>query len=576
MTLLGMLLSADAIGERNPYDDRWYGAGTQLSLTGIKVDQGNALKLSTVWACTRILSATIACLPVKVMRKVNGWPEEVVDHPVAWAIDQWPNDDMGAKTFRATATPQQINAGNCFAEIVRNRDRVEVWPIHHSRVTPVRRSQDGALAWSVKNDASEPTFLLDSDVLHVKSHMSWDGIMGMGVIEHARESIGFGLALEREGASRFANAGRPEVVIEGGKFANDDARQFYRTTWAERHVGYQNRGKPAMLPPDAKLHVLEFKATDQQYIETSHLKIEDICRWYGVPPHMVQHLLRATFSNIEWMGQDFVTYSLLPWIGMWEEEINRKLLGEDALRQGYFARFDVDDLMRGDSTARANFYDKMVNQIGAMSPNDVRARESMPSLGPAGDKYRAPLNMTTLDKLGEAPPKPVDGKLIPRPKPGGQEEEPDDEGEQETEEGKLSATPPLDARIELATDAALESLLDVARVMVRQEVQAVQSAAKHPEKFLGKVEEFYGKHRDRMVASLAKPAGVLAVLSAVPLAIDAAIGTHCTEATTALLAATECQPDQLEERVSTVLRKWDVRPQQLVDRITQPTQENPT
>jgi HK97 family phage portal protein len=564
-----MLLSGDQIiSDRNPLDDRWYGAGTQLSLTGIKVDQNNALKLSTVWACTRILSATIACLPVKVMKRTPNGPVVVSDHPVTWCMDQWPNNDMGPKTFRATSTPQQVNAGNCFAEIERFGDSVHVWPIHHSRVSPVRRKADGALAWSVKNDCADPTFLMDADVLHVKSHMSWDGIMGMGIIEHARETIGFGLALEREGASRFANAARPEVVIEGGKFQNDEARQFYRTTWAERHAGYQNRGKPAMLPTDAKLHVIEFSAVDQQFIESSQFGVEQICRWYGVPPHMVQHLLRATFSNIEWMGQDFVTYSLLPWIGMWEEEIDRKLLGKAKLQQGFYSRFDVNELMRGDSAARSAFYDRMVNQIGALNPNEVRAMENLPGLGPAGDKYRAPLNMTTLDKLGESPPKPVDGKLIPRPKPGGQEEIEEAEEEDDTKEAKPEAG--LSSLVAAAWTAALESMTDVARVMVRQEVAKCQSAARHPDKFIGAVEEFYGKHVERMTASLSKPAAVLAVLAARPIVVDGPITAHCEQARVALLDASDCQPEQLEETVNAVLRKWDTRAGELIERIINP------
>ena len=615
MSVITRLLSSQVIGERNPLDDRWYGAGTQLSLTGIKVDQANALKLSAVWACTRLLTACVSSLPVRVMQRRKGSPVIIDDHPASNCLSVWPSADMGPNTFRQASCPQQINAGNCFSEIVQTPDGPELYPIHYSRVTPARRKEDNALGWLVKNDNADPTPLMDDEVLHVRSQMTNDGIMGQGVIEHARETIGFGLALEREGAARFANAGRPDVVMIGGKFKNDEARTAYRNAWGERHQGYQNRGKLFMAPDEAKLEKLEYSAVDQQYIESCDLKTIDVCRWYGCPPHLIQHVLAGDVAKVETMGQAFVTYNLLPcWIVPWEEEAGRKLLGKKLLLQGYYISFDVDALMRGDSAARAAWYNVMVNQTSTMNPNEVRAREGMSNIGPDGDKYRAPLNMTTLDKLGQSLPKPPDGRLIKRPAPGGME--PEEGGDGETEalpavpDAGLSALvgatlgalqglqrevwglrdifgrrkrhkrpeqqmvpvlpPPVvpDGRLEAAKSAALDNLLDVARVMVRQELQAVASAAKHPDKFLGRVEEFYGKHRERMAASLRGPAAVLVSLGTAAQDLAGSVAGHCETAQDELLALTDCQPDQLESKVDSCLRKWDTRAQALVDNLT--------
>ena len=655
MTVLGMLLGSDIgfAGERNPLDDRWYGAGTQLSLTGIKVDQNTALNLSTCWACVSLFASSIGMLPMGIMRKRGQAYEPMENHPAYYGIHDEPNPDMGVMMYRSPKVIQQINAGNAFSEIERSKGgQVRFWPIHHSRVNPVR-NKDRSLWWQVKNDAEPDSFIPDTDMIHVASMMSHDGIMGKGVIAQARETIGFGLALEREGAARFANAGRPEVVIEGAAFENPEAREMYRNTWTERHVGYQNRGKPALLPKNSKIHVLEYSAVDQQYLESCKFAVEQICRWYRCPPHMVQHLDRATWANAEELAIEFVIYDLMPWLVLWEDEFSRKVLTEDERRSGLRCRFMVEELLRGNSAARAAYLNTMVNQVGALNVNEARGREGLGSIGPQGDKYRCAVNMTTLDKLGETPPTPApvgrppennaepqtDGaslmafggammslvqslrsevrQLAKRAKPRRKKADivpplalsaPDPRIEEaltaanematkmealrqaerdaserivaarrETEEVRLAAQVQsqmgldrireANERMTIAKDAALANLLDVSRVIVRQEVQKIQAVAKRPAKFLADVEEFYGKHAARMTAMLDKPVDVLGVLTGRRLAIDLAIREHINKAQAELLTATECQPEQLEERVNAVLRRWDVRAEQLTNAI---------
>lgn len=385
---------------RAPDDDWWYtSAPGRQTAAGVHVNDDSALGYSAAWACTRLLCASGAGLPLNLYRSTDGRTREVArSHPLHWLLHTEPNPEMGSMAFRSLGLERQVNRGNFFAEIERSGSRViALHPIHNSRVELKRDERDN-LFYRVKGDSGQRTVDIEQqDMFHVPSIIN-DGICGRGVIEFARESIGLGLATEQQGAAYFGNGARPSIVIKGVQpnFLKDEQqRAEYRRQWAEIHQGPSNAGKPAILPPGADISVLSFTPEDSQFLQTRQHNIEEVARWYGCPPHMIGHLLRSTFNNIESQSREFVTYSLLPWLLLWEQEIGRKLLTPSEQKE-YYAKHVVEGLLRGDSAARGAFYNTLFN-IGVLNPNEIRELEDRnPREG--GDAYFTPLNMQNSEQ----------------------------------------------------------------------------------------------------------------------------------------------------------------------------------
>ncbi len=387
---------------RDPVLAKWFGA--DLSTAGVAVDDDSALNYSACWAATRILCGTGGMLPLKMYRHVKGGgKEEASERPEYSLVHDRPNPNMGSMMFRSSRIKFQVNSGNGYAEIERNGrgELMWLWPIHPTRVTPVY-SPDNDLYYEVKNPDGTKGDIAADDMLHFPSIISDDGICGKGVITHARESIGMGIATERHGAALFGNGARPGFVVRHPNKMSDEARKNFRREWNEIYQGPENAHKMALLAEGADITPLGFNNNDSQFIETRQHNIEEIARWYGVPPHMIQHLLRATFNNIEHMSVEFVTYSLMPWLVIWEQELNRKLLSEED-RQNYFFEHVVDGLLRGDALTRAQALQIQHNN-GALNDDEWRSIENRnPIPNGDGQKFFVPLNMTTIEKAGEEP-----------------------------------------------------------------------------------------------------------------------------------------------------------------------------
>jgi phage portal protein BeeE len=255
----------------NPADDWWYSTPGRQTAAGVPVDENIAMTYSACFAATMLLSSAGGMQSFNLLRKSDGGEREASDDSRYWMMRDTPNSDSTSMMYRASRIAQQVNRGNCYSEIERNRLGVplRLWPIHASRIPPrtnIKR-ENGTLVYYVNNDDGSKTRIEAKDMLHVASPMSEDGVVGRGVVECARLSIGFGIATETQGAAYFGNSARPLVVIEGGKFKDKEDRAEYRRQWEEVHGGPANNARPAFLPPDAKLQTLSFSAEDSQFLE---------------------------------------------------------------------------------------------------------------------------------------------------------------------------------------------------------------------------------------------------------------------------------------------------------------------
>lgn len=384
---------------RDKYEESSRLVLTGRTQAGVYVTPDNALQNAAVWGCVNYLSRTVAQLPWRVMRDVTGGGSEVARaHPVDYLLSQRPCIDMGSFTWRQTLLGHALLWGNGYAEIERDARGVPVslWPIHPRRVC-VKRGTDNALYYEVTDGPDGTVYLPANDVFHVRGF--GDGMIGFGVIEYAAQSIGWARATELFGASYFGEGMNPTGIIETAKGLTPPAMEVLRQQFKKLYSGPKGE-KTAILDAGMKFTKISSSPEESQFIDVRQHQVEEICRWFGVPPHKIQHLLRTTFSNIENQAIEVVVDTIIPWVKIFEEEANYKLFG--ANRAGLFTKMNLNGLLRGDSASRAAFY-KTMREMGVMSVNEIRALEDLNPIGPEGDKRIVQMNMTTLERIGEEP-----------------------------------------------------------------------------------------------------------------------------------------------------------------------------
>ncbi len=391
-----------------PADDVQPGRIAIVSRTqaGVAVDPETALKNAVVWACIRYLTNAVAQLPWRVFREgADQRNEPQPTHPVDWLINRRPCPEMGAFSWRQTMLGNALRYGNGYAEIERdNAGRpIALWPLHPLRVTPRRRAGTGRLYYEVQGDGVGQRIELEpEDIFHIRGF--GDGPVGYNVVEYAAQSIGWAQATEIFGASYFGEGMHPGYLIESGSALTEPARNALSAQFKKLFQGPRKSFRAVFLDAGMKAVKAAVQPNEAQFIETRQHQVEEICRWFGVPPHKVMHLLRATFGNIEHQAIEVVTDSVVPWTCIFEDEADFKLFGQN--RQSLFTKMDLQALLRGDMKAQAEHY-QILRGAGVYSVNEIRRRLGENPIGREGDKRLAPMNMTTLEKLGEDPPKPA-------------------------------------------------------------------------------------------------------------------------------------------------------------------------
>jgi HK97 family phage portal protein len=364
---------------------------------GVRVDADTAVTVPAVWACLRYLSQTVAVLPWHVMRDGEGGAEKATSHPVDWLLWKRPNPEWSSFQFRETLTHWALRHGNGYAEIERDGmgRPIALWPLHPQRVVPMRPSEGGALFYRV--DGLNDLSLMD--VFHVRGF--GEGPVGLSVVEYAAQSIGWAKAAQMFGAGFFGNGMNIGGYIEVPGGLRPEGKAELDKELKRKLGGPKKAGSFPILDAGMKVVPLGIEPNKGQFIETNQFLVSEICRWFGVPPHKVADLMRATFSNIEHQSIEVVQDSIMPWVKRFEDEADYKLFGAQN-RNGYYTRINITGLLRGDTAARAAMY-KMMFETGSFSPNMILGLEDMPKIpaSEGGDKHLVQLALTTLERVGE-------------------------------------------------------------------------------------------------------------------------------------------------------------------------------
>ena len=377
------------------------------STSGKTVTERSAMQMTAVYSCVRILAEAIAGLPLHLYTyKEDGGKEKAIGHPLYLLLHDEPNPEMSSFVFRETLMTHLLLWGNGYAQIIRNGrgEVVALYPLMPDRMVVDRDARGRIYYEYTRSDSDVNTLgkkssvlLLPEDVFHIPG-LGFDGLVGYSPIAMAKQAVGLGLACDEYGASFYQNGAQPGGVLEHPGVVKNPQR--VRDSWNAIYQGAKNAHKVAILEEGMSYKPISINPQEAQFLETRKFQIDEIARIFRVPPHMVGDLDKSSFSNIEQQSLEFVKYTLSPWIARWEQAIHRALLLPDE-KPRYFARFNVEGLLRGDYQSRMNGY-AVARQNGWMSANDIRELENLDRI-PAeagGDLYLINGNMTKLEDAG--------------------------------------------------------------------------------------------------------------------------------------------------------------------------------
>ena len=368
------------------------------SWSGKSVNPQNSIQVSVVYACVRVIAETIASLPLAVYEESDNGSRKASDHQLYRLLHDEPNPEMTSFVMRETMMTHLLLWGNSYSQIIRSGKNkiVSLYPLLPDRMD-VDRDDKGKLVYTYTTQEGQQVKLDPTDVLHIPG-LGFDGIMGYSPIALEKNAIGLGIAAEEYGSRFFQNGARPSGILTHPNTVKDPKR--LREIWMETYGGSSNGGKVAILEENMRFTPISMSNDEAQFLETRRFQVEEICRIFRVPPHLVGNLERSTFNNIEHQSIDFAVHTIRPWLVRIEQAMNRALFS-DTEKGHFYVQFNIDGLMRGDYKSRMEGY-AIGRQNGWFSANDIRALENMNPIAheEGGDDYLVNGNMIPISLAG--------------------------------------------------------------------------------------------------------------------------------------------------------------------------------
>ena len=399
-----------------------YGSGQTES--GVSVDEHSALNLSAVYAAINIIASDISTLPLGLFKTVKNKRNRITDHNSLQVLAYRSNSLTPAINFRKASMAHILSWGNAYAEIVRNDmgGVTSLWLITPDRVSP--KWNNGTIVYEIDRGTNSPITLSREKVLHI-SGLGYNGFTGYSVISKAAESIGLSLASEKFGARYFGANTNMGGAIKYPRALGIDAQKNLKKS-LEGFTGSDASHRWMILEQGMEIEKLGFSPDDSQFLQTRQFQVPEIARWFNLPPHKLKDLTRSTFSNIEEQETEYVVSCLVPWLTTIEQNYNIQLLTEKEHRLGYYFKHNVKGLLRGSSTARADYYTKRF-YLGTITPNEIRAFEDEDPLDTDyADKTYIQMNLIPLEDIDKEPPAPVI-QNVPAEQPAEEEESEEEE-----------------------------------------------------------------------------------------------------------------------------------------------------
>lgn len=375
---------------------------------GYTVNTDTAIKVAAVIRCCDVVAKTMASLPLNLLTTQNGHREKATNHKLYKLLYRLPNKETTAYEFWHMYVFSLMLTSGAFAKIKRDKNGfiTALWniptcncsEIQHNQITGERYID----VWSTQNNVErlrEGEFMYTPGLRFTSTNQSEDPI------EIAADVLGLTLALNGYANDFFVNGSNVGGFIECEGSLSDTAYTRFKESWKNAYMGVKNQHKVAFLEDGLKFNALKANPQDSQVLESRRFAVNEICRIFGVPPHKVYDLDRATFSNIEHQNIEYAQESIIPMCTRIEQTIYKDLLTfreQDFL----YTKFNQNALLRGDIAARTAYYHNG-RQDGWLCADDIRELEDMDKLpqNAGGDVYCVNGNYIPLSSVPQNLPK---------------------------------------------------------------------------------------------------------------------------------------------------------------------------
>ena len=355
--------------------------GTTMS--GANINENTALTIATVYACTYRIASSIAALGLDVFERQGREVTPAYSHPAYDLVKYKPNEYQTAYEFWETIISNAVLNGCGYALIERDARGYATQLICLDYWDVERKAVNGIYVYSVKNVG----------IVQAENMLEICNLQRKSPIRLHRENLGLAKAAENFGSEYFGSGGQMTGILSSDQPLKKEQMDVIQGSWNKA----QQQAGTKLLPFGFKYSRISISPDEAQFIETRKFQAEEICRIFSVPPTLVQLESQTTYNNVEQQNLQFARHTISPWAKRIEQEIDRKLI-QARERPQLYAKFNLNDLYRGDMQSRADFYTKML-QNGVLNINEVRSKEEMnPTEG--GDVHTVGVNQIALDRLG--------------------------------------------------------------------------------------------------------------------------------------------------------------------------------
>lgn len=375
--------------------ERWFGSSAPA---GVTVNHQTMLTISAVWACTRLISETISTLPLSIYERTATGRRLAPHHPLNFIIHDQPNPDSTAAVHWEATVAAMLLRGNARAERLEVGGRLVGLRFLDPRRLSCSMTGDGKREWRYTEQAGRQRVIPEKKLWTIPG-FTLDGKEGVSVLAYGCRVFGSALAADTAASTTFAKGLMPTTYFKFPKVLQNHQRDDARAA-IKKISGAVNAGDPAILEAEMDVGTIGINPDEAQMLESRGFSVEEICRWFRVPPFMVGHSEKSTSwgTGIEQQMIGFLTFTLGPWLRRIEQAINKDLL-TPAERHRFYAKFNVEGLLRADSAGRAAFYTAMVNN-GVLTRDEVRQLEDREPKGGNAAVLTVQSAMTTLDGIG--------------------------------------------------------------------------------------------------------------------------------------------------------------------------------
>lgn len=373
----------------------WAAAFGHASHSGKHVSLQSAMQLATVWACVRLTAQAVSCMPLSMYEKADHDSRVKVDDDLSEIICESPNADQTPLEFWEGQVAWLLTNGNAYSEKAMVGKRLTaLQPLANCRSF---RDADGILKYRVV-DRGKSEDLPRDKVFHLKG-FGFGGDEGLSAIRYGSHTFGSAMAVDESMGKLFGSGMQASGVLSAATTLKPEQRKEL-TEIMEKYVGSSNAAKIMVLEAGMEYSRLSLSPVDAQMLEVGRFSVEEMCRWFGMPPIIIGHAAQGQTmwgTGVQQILIAWLTLGLDPICDRIEARISKQLIRPTGNRRRY-AEFNREALLQMDSTAKATFLSTMT-QNGLMTRNEGRSKLNLPWKA-GGDQLTAQTNLAPLEQLG--------------------------------------------------------------------------------------------------------------------------------------------------------------------------------